>query len=316
MFSIHTFHKAGFEIIALTDTNSGTQVEIIPAHSALLHAFRIPYNGELLNIIDSYSSLHDYQTNLPEYFKSAKLSPFACRIPANKYQWKEKEYTITKSVSPGSAIHGLLYDVPFDVILQEVDKNSATLTMYHTYKGDDAGYPFQYRCEVQYSLQPGSQLNITTIITSLSTEDIPLMDGWHPYFSTGTPVDELELQFASTQIVEFNAQLVPTGKVLPYNTFEKLTILADQSLDNSFMVDFTRQAPLCLLRDPRKQVDITFYPGTCYPVLQIYIPPHRNSIAIESLTGAPNAFNNGMGLLTLPAGESMEFSTAVIATAW
>jgi len=311
MFSIHTFHQAGFEIIALTDTNSGTQVEIIPAHSALLHAFKIPYNGELLNIIDSYSNLHDYQTNLPEYFKSAKLSPFACRIPASKYQWQEKEYTLTKS-----AIHGLLYDVPFDVILQEVDKNSATLTLYHTYKGEDAGYPFPYRCEVQYSLQPGSQLNITTTISNLSLADIPLMDGWHPYFSTGTPVDELELQFASTQIVEFNAQLVPTGKVLPYNTFEKLTTLAGKSLDNSFMLDFTQQAPLCLLRDPQKQVDITFYPGTCYPILQIYIPPHRNSIAIEHLTGAPNAFNNGMGLLTLPAAETKEFSTAIIATAW
>jgi aldose 1-epimerase len=188
--------------------------------------------------------------------------------------------------------------------------------MYHTYRGDDAGYPFPYRCEVQYSLQPGSQLNITTTISNLSEQEIPLMDGWHPYFSTGTAIDEMELQFASTQIVEFNAQLVPTGNMLPYNTFEKLTSLADESLDNSFIVDFTRQAPLCLLRDPQKQVDIMFYPGTCYPILQIYIPPHRSSIAIESLTGAPNAFNNGIGLLTLPAGESREFSTAVIATAW
>lgn len=311
MFSIHTFQQGGFEIIALTDTNSGTQVEIVPAHSALLHAFKIPYNGDLLNIIDSYSNLHDYQTNLSEYFKSAKLSPFAGRIPANKYQWKDKEYTPEKS-----AIHGLLYDVSFDVILQEVDKNSATLTMYHTYKGDDAGYPFSYRCEVQYNLQPGSQLNITTTISNLSSEDIPLMDGWHPYFSTGTAVDELELQFASTQIVEFNAQLVPTGNLLPYHTFESLTALAGHSLDNSFLLDFTRQAPLCLLRDPQKQVDITFYPGTCYPILQIYIPPHRNSIAIEHLTGAPNAFNNGIGLLTLTAGETREFSATVIATAW
>jgi aldose 1-epimerase len=311
MFTIQTFNQDGFEIIALTDNDSGTQVEIIPAISGLLHAFKIPYNGDVLNIIDSYSSLQDYKTNAAEYFKSVKLSPFACRIPGSKYQWKDKEYTITKS-----AIHGLLYDVPFDVILQEVGKDSAILTMYHHYKGEDAGYPFPYSCEVQYTLLPGSQLTITTTINNLSKEEMPLMDGWHPYFTTGTSIDEMELQFASSQIVEFNAQLVPTGKVLPYNTFENLTALADHLLDNSFMVDFTKQAPLCLLRDPQKQVDISFYPGTCYPILQIYIPPHRNSIAIENLTGAPNAFNNGMGLLALPAGESKEFSTAVIATAW
>jgi aldose 1-epimerase len=244
MFSIHTFHQAGFEIIALTDDKNGTQVEIIPALGALLHAFKIPQDSGLLNIIDSYSSLQDYQINLPEYFKSAKLSPFACRIPAGKYHWKEKEYIISKSVSPGSAIHGLLYDVAFVVTGQHADKNGAVLTLSYEYAGKDAGYPFPYRCEVQYSLQPGSQLNITTIISNLSGKDIPLMDGWHPYFSTGTPVDELELQFASTQIVEFNAQLVPTGKVLPYNTFASLTSLSDKLLDNSFMLDFTQQAPL------------------------------------------------------------------------
>lgn len=316
MFSIHTFNQAGFQIIALTDEKTGTQAEIIPAHGALLHAFKIPHNSGLLNIIDSYSSLQDYQTNQPEYFKSAKLSPFACRIPMGKYSWKEQEYTISKTVSPGSAIHGLLYDAAFTVTGQHADKNGAVLTLSYEYKGQDAGYPFPYNCEVQYSLQPGSQLNINTIISNLSDKEIPLMDGWHPYFSTGTPVDELELQFASTQIVEFNAQLVPTGKVLPFNKFASLTSLSDQFLDNSFMLDFTQHAPLCLLRDPHKQVDITFYPGTCYPILQIYIPPLRNSIAIENLTGAPNAFNNGMGLITLPAGESREFSTAIIATAW
>jgi aldose 1-epimerase len=311
MFSIHTFNQAGFEIIALTDDNSGTQVEIVPAHSALLHAFKIPHNTGLLNVIDSYSSLHDYQTNRPEYFKSAKLSPFACRIPASKYTWKEQEYTLSKS-----AIHGLLYDVAFTVTGQHADKNGAVLTLSHEYKGQDVGYPFPYRCEVAYTLHPGSQLSINTTIINLSGKDIPLMDGWHPYFSTGTPVDELELQFASSQMVEFNAQLVPTGEVLPFNTFKTLTSLKDQALDNSFMLDFTQQAPLCLLRDPHKQVDITFYPGTCYPILQIYIPPQRSSIAIESLTGAPNAFNNGMGLITLPAGESREFSNTVIAASW
>ncbi|SFE13147.1 aldose 1-epimerase [Chitinophaga sp. CF118] len=316
MFSIDIFHQAGFEIIALTDNKSGTQVEIIPACGALLHAFRVPQDGGLLNIIDSYSSLQDYQNNLSEYFRSAKLSPFACRIPDGKYEWQQKEYTIEKSVSPGKVIHGLLYDVPFNVTAQVADKNSAVLTMYHEYNGDDAGYPFPYLCEVQYSLLRGSQLNITTIIRNLSGTAIPLMDGWHPYFSTGTPVDEMELQFASTQIVEFNAQLVPTGKLLPNNKFSKLTSLSDELLDNSFMLDFTKGAPLCLLRDPKKQVDITFYPGTCYPVLQIYIPPHRDSIAIENLTGAPNAFNNGIGLLTVPAGESREFSTTLIAAAW
>jgi aldose 1-epimerase len=312
MFSIASYHTAGFDILSLIDSNSGTQVEIIPAHSALLHAFRIPYGDGQLNVIDSYESLEDYRQNQPEYFKGAKLSPFACRIPGGKYRWSGQDYTISK----GRAIHGLLYDVPFEVVGQEANEKGALLTLRHTYTGSEKGYPFPYDCEVMYHLEPGQQLRITTFILNQGDVAMPVMDGWHPYFSTGTPVDELELQFASEQIVEFNAQLVPTGNVLPYDRFLESRTLGGIPLDNSFLLDFSTHNAMCRLRDPQKRVLISFYPESSYPVLQVYIPPHRNSIAIESLTGAPDAFNNGMGLVTVEPGEEKVFSTAITAVAY
>jgi aldose 1-epimerase len=311
MFSIHSFHQDGFDIIALTDNDSGAQVEIIPAHSAMLHAFNIPYEGQLLNIVDNYSSLQDYTANRAEYFKSAKLSPFACRIPGGVYEWQGKSYTMQKS-----AIHGLLYDVTFTVRTQQADEKGAVVILDYQYDGADAGYPFPYHCAVQYHLQPGLRLHITTTISNHAAEEIPLMDGWHPYFTTGTPVDDMELQFASGQIVEFNAQLIPTGNVLPDNRFTYSTPLTGIPLDNSFLLDFGQHVSSCTLRDPKKRITITFYPDTNYPVLQLYIPPHRNSIAIENLTGAPNAFNNGMGLVVLPVGESKVFSTMIAAAVY
>ena len=54
---------------------------------------------------------------------------------------------------------------------------------------------------------------------------------------------------------------------------------------------------------------LTIEPDKNYPILQIYIPPHRTSIAIENLSGAPDNFNNGMGLLLLQPGEEKTFST-------
>lgn len=310
MFSIQSHHASGFDIITLVDNNTGTQVEIIPAHGALLHAFRIPHGAEQLNVIDSYESLDDYHQNQPEYFKGAKLSPFACRIPGGTYTWAEKEYTISHP------IHGLLYDKPFEVVGKEANEKGALLTLRHTYTGNNAGYPFPYDCEVMYHLEPGQKLRITTFILNQGEVAMPVMDGWHPYFSTGTPVDEMELQFASEQIVEFNAQLVPTGNVLPYDRFLEARTLGGIPLDNSFLLDFSTHNAMCSLRDPQKRILINFYPDNTYSVLQIYIPPHRNSIAIESLTGAPNAFNNGMGLVTVEPGEEKVFSTAIIAVAY
>jgi len=46
-----------------------------------------------------------------------------------------------------------------------------------------------------------------------------------------------------------------------------------------------------------------------YPYLQIYTPPHRRSIAIENISGVPDAFNNGMGFITLEPDQSAIFKT-------
>lgn len=304
-FSIEHLEENGFSIIALKD-DAGAEVQVIPAYGALLHAFIVPLGEGKLNVIDSYKNLSDLNAGVTGSFKSVKLSPFACRIKDAQFSWQGKEYTVQKS-----PIHGLLYDQAFAITKEEVTDSYAEISLEHHYPGTDAGYPFPYSCEVQYRLLTDQTLQVTTAILNQHSAPIPMMDGWHPYYSTGTPVDQLELQFWSKEIVEFDEKLIPTGKVLPFSGFSAGKSLSGVNLDNSFLLDFNRRAPLCTLKDPVKGVQIEFYPEQSYPVLQVYTPPHRNSIAIENLTGAPNAFNNGMGLVTLEAGESMLFTTAV-----
>ena len=66
--------------------------------------------------------------------------------------------------------------------------------------------------------------------------------------------------------------------------------------------------PICILQNDAFRLTIT--PDKNYPILQIYIPPQRQSIAIENLSGAPDNFNNGMGLLLLAPGDVKTFSTS------
>lgn len=304
-FSITHKEENGFSIIALQD-DAGAEVQIIPGYGALLHAFSVPHGSGAINVIDSYGSANDLHAGVTNSFKSVKLSPFACRIKDAAYTWKGTEYTIRKS-----PIHGLLYDQAFTLIKEEAADSFAEISLEHHYAGDDPGYPFPYRCEVQYRLLADQQLQITTAVFNLHHAPIPLMDGWHPYFATGTPVDRLELQFSSTDIVEFDEKLIPTGKTLPFTAFREGKSMNGVALDNSYLLDFDALQPLCTLTDPEKRIRIGFYPEKTYPVLQVYTPPHRNSIAIENLTGAPNAFNNGIGLVTVEAGQSVIFRTSV-----
>lgn len=304
-FSIARLQQNGFYIIELK-SDAGTGVQIIPSYGALLHAFEVVHQGKKINLIDSYKNSDELKAGITGSFKSVKLSPFACRIKDAQYSWEKKDYTISKS-----PIHGLLYDQVFEVIAEEATTEYAGISLQHNYKGTDPGYPFAYTCDVQYRLLVDNALEVTTIITNHHTGSIPVMDGWHPYFSTGTPVDQLELQFYSKEIVEFDEKLIPTGKVLPYKAFLQAKSMEGIELDNSFLLDFDQPSPLCTLHDPVKNISIEFYPDKSYPILQIYTPPHRKSIAVENLTGAPNAFNNGIGLVTIPAGQNAHFTTTI-----
>jgi aldose 1-epimerase len=68
--------------------------------------------------------------------------------------------------------------------------------------------------------------------------------------------------------------------------------------------------PACTLTNEKQNIRLAIFANTNYPYLQVYTPPHRNSIAIENLSAAPDVFNNNMGLILLEAGESIGFSCA------
>ncbi|MCC6287072.1 MAG: aldose 1-epimerase [Chitinophagaceae bacterium] len=307
MFCLKEEYKNGFDIIALADSITDTTVEIIPACGAMLHAFTVKDGNAVLNIIDSYSNKAEYDAEAESGgYKGLKLSPFPCRIQNASYSFNNKKYSFSKKLTNGSAIHGLLYNKPFAVSAKHADEHEASITLLHKYSGDDAGYPFTYSCEIIYSLKKNRRLTVTTNLTNTHNTFLPIADGWHPYFTFHKKVDTLELQFNSTRMLEF-ANLIPTGKFIECNDFLKSSFIGHKEIDNSFVLDFSAPQPMCILRDAASGWQLEISPDKSYPYLQIYIPPHRNSIAIENLSAPPDSFNNTMGLITLSPGEGARF---------
>ncbi len=310
MFERSAITENGMDKIVLRDVSSNTFVEIVPSCGAILHSFTVIHNNAPLNVIEHYDSKDDFAVNVTSKgFKSCKLSPFACRIKNAAYHFGEKEYTIQKFLLNNSALHGLLYDADFDVLEQFADDLSAGVTLKYAYTGTDKGYPFFYDCLVAYHLKKDNQLTIVTEIINRDEGLIPIQDGWHPYFTLGGKIDELQLEFQSKEIVVFDEALLPTGELLPYQEFGSLKKIGDTQLDHCFTLNFAECQPLCVLRDANKNIQVEIRPDKHYPYLQIYTPPHRDSIAIENLSAAPDAFNNGMGLITLQPGENIIFTT-------
>lgn len=310
MFSVETKKENYFDIIVLQDIASGTSVEIIPACGGILHAFKVRYKEELLNVIDQYQSKKEFEEKAEANgFKSCKLSPFVCRLRDGKYRFGEKEYTIEKFYLGDHALHGLLYDAVFEVIRLDAGAEKASAELLFAYPGTDKGFPFKYDCRVLYELAKDNALTITTIIKNKESNAIPMMDGWHPYFGFGGAVDDLYLGFQSNETLEFDADLLPTKNRLPYSAFKTTRQIGNTALDNSFIVDFDAAGPALILKDAKKKLQLEIQPDKSYPILQLYIPDHRQSIAIENLSGAPDAFNNGIGLTIIPAGNETIFTT-------
>jgi aldose 1-epimerase len=310
LFSTATITDKYFDKVILKDEISNTTVEILPTCGAMLHAFTVFNNGELVNIIDGYNDEKDFETNLTSKgFKGSKLSPFVCRLNNGQYHFGKKEYTTSKFFLEKHAIHGLIYDAEFTIINKWAGEKSAGVTLSYQYMATDNGYPFTYTSAVTYELKKENALTITTTITNNDKDIIPMQDGWHPYFTFGGSINDLQFEFQSKEIVEFDSELIPTGKLIRYEEFGSLKKIGTTQFDNCFTVNFAECQPMCVLRDATKKLQIEIYPHKTYPYLQIYTPPHRNSIAIENLSGAPDAFNNSMGITILAPSETVNFTT-------
>lgn len=308
-FKINRSEANGLELITIADARTGTSVSIAPQYGAMLHGFCVVTdNGETLNVVDGYSSKADVLNTLDRSYKSSKLSPFVCRIAEGKYSFEGTDFEFANKFPDGSAIHGLLFNKNFKITDEFMDDHSGSVSLRYHYKKDDPAYPFDYVCEVRYTLHPDSTLQIETTVLNLDDKSLPIADGWHPYFTLGNKVDDYILQFNSASMLEFNDKLIPTGKTVEEASYRVPHRIGERSLDNCFIVEHKDNVACCILHNPNNKLTLSFNTSANYRYLQIFTPDHRNSIAIENLSAAPDAFNNGMGLTKLPPRRSETFN--------
>jgi aldose 1-epimerase len=303
---VHRIENA-VPLTVLLDQQTGTEVAFIPSIGAQLHSFVLQTSGGAFNIIDHYESLQELHKNNTRSHKSSKLSPFVCRIKDGKYRYDGRDFEFMDKFQDGSAIHGLLFDKPFYITEEIATETFAAVTTQYHYKQDDSAYPFDYTCVVKYRLEQDGFLSVETALLNTGTQRLPIADGWHPYFALGGKTDEWELYFAAGKMLEFDGKLIPTGNFLPNRHFTKPEQIGDTFLDNCFLLYDFDGRPSCTLSNHANGLQLLLFPDKHYPYLQVYTPTHRNSIAIENLSAAPDCFNNGIGLILLEPGHSETF---------
>src|SRR3954470_19950289 len=308
-FEVSVAGNAGEERIMLKEFFTGTQAEIY-AFGALLNSFCLQRDDKKVNAVYAYKSVDDAKKNLKPMFQGAKLSPFVCRMRDGKYTFKNEKHHIEKYYLKQDAIHGLIYDKYYKIKGKGASETYAFVTLAYEYRLEDKGFPFVYNTEITYRLESNNYLSVTTVIINESSHDMPLSDGWHPYFHLGDTINTLSLQFRSTHKVVFDDRLLPTGSYEPYTRFNELQPLGNTQFDNCFVLSDDFSQPACILHDEKANLELSIMPEVNYPYLQIYTPDNRRGIAIENLSSPPDAFNNAVDLIILKPGESASFTTA------
>lgn len=286
--------------------------EIKPWRGAMLNSLRLkPQDFEdepSVEVLAGYSSISDFET-LPGS-RNIKLSPFPNRIDRGRYEFAGQTYQFDcNKKNEDNAIHGFLTKAAFTLVdaLVNEEEDSIVLQYKYKYTGENEAYPFPYQVEIVHCFTQ-SFYSCRTNITNIGEQTMPLGDGWHPYFKLGTTtIDELLLQIPSNTALETDERMIPTLKTFAFNKFQTPEAIGNTQFDTGFVLRPDLKVSKVYLINKTSKLQLVYGQDNendrGYKYLQIYTPPDRQSIALEPMSCAANAFNNKMGLIELEPTE-------------
>jgi aldose 1-epimerase len=314
MFTIREEKLGPLSLIKLVNESTGEFISLIPERGACLNELVLFKDKKQHSILNGCLTYEDLLSEANK-FKSSNLFPFPNRINHGHYVFKGKHYQLEKNFpKEDNAIHGLILSSSFKIKGMTENLEEANLFLEYKLNNIHNGYPFKCILEVGYTLS-ASGMKCTTKVTNDSEMEIPLGQGWHPYFKTGNSIGNLFLKLPSDEILEVDDRLIPSGNVKKSDEFLQLTKINNHHFDTCYKINKTANGiSETELYDKANNLRIIFWQESGpykYNFLQVYIPPDRISIALEPTTCAPDAFNNHMGLIILQPTESKEFTYGV-----
>ena len=241
----------------------------------------------------------------------AVLIPWPNRVAGGRYRFDDTEYQLDLSEpEKGNAIHGLLRWRPW-----RPTERSATHVHMATRMHPVPGYPFALDVQVAYELRDEG-LVVRTTATNVGDTACPYGCGHHPYLASGPfLVDDCTVRVdAATRILTDAERRTPLGSEAVDGTpfdFRGGSRVGHLRVDDAF-TDLARDEDgrAHVLLAPPDGATVDLWADEAYDFLQLYtgdtLAPdrRRRAMAAEPMTCAPDAFNNGDGLVRLRPGES------------
>jgi aldose 1-epimerase len=301
-----------FTEYVLTNPESGDALYIIPEYGGIIRKMTLQKEGHLHTIIDCGDTIEKLLVDKLAY-PSTHLFPWANRVRDGKYEFQGTHYLLPINEIPlNNAIHGLVAFGKFEVAAQETNEDSASLTLKYVYGGEEKGYPFPFELTIKHTFSSDEGLMMTYSIKNTGKKDMPIVLGWHPYFKIDDKkANDWQISIPAKHKYLSDEQMIPKGQEMV--NFKSLTTIGDSVLDSVFRIESSVRS-ITKLVSPVRNLTLNVWQDAqkgqfLYTV--VYIPPARDRIAIEPMTGNTDAFNSGDGLLVLESESSLTLNCGV-----
>jgi aldose 1-epimerase len=295
---------------------SGTQTSIVHA-------------GQALTVVEVGGGIRQYQAGdrpvldgYPEEEISSGgrgqlLLPWPNRLAGGRYTWAGRTYQVPlNEPEEGNAIHGLVRWANWSVTASGEGEAVARHRLY-----PQPGWGWILDLEVRYGLGENG-LEVATSARNVSADSAgacPIAFGWHPYIDAfGMLADDTVLTIPASLAYQSDDRGVPTLRVEVDGTdsdFRGRRKIGSSVLDTAF-TGFERDAAGRATVQVRPAGDlpggVDLWMGPEYTHLMVFTGDtlsdparRRRGLALEPMTAAPDAFNNGDGLRTLEPGETL-----------
>jgi aldose 1-epimerase len=299
-------------MVRLVNFKTGEYVTILPLLGGRVHEIVLRAGKKRFSVLESPQTASEIVEN--KHWAGVKLIPFAGRIAGAQYEFGGKRYKLRVNSKGNFAIHGFVADKNFQIRKTTAGSDRASVVLDYAHDGGTKGYPFKFMVRLTYALSK-SVLTCTTEIHNTDSRSIPIGDGWHPYFRTSGSIGKLLLSLPSHSVVEVTPPFkVPTGNVVDGSRRTTVFALNRKEMDSVFDFGEKQRRVTTKLIDPKLGIEVQLWQESGrrrYRYLVVYRPPTGSSVAIEPWTCAPNAFNNGMGLIVLKPGATFRASYGV-----
>lgn len=300
MFKLEVSSFGNFKKYEFSHSDSQTQFSLIPEYGAII--FQVKMKGQ--ELLDSFENPEELSTNI--WYKNALLLPFPNRLKHGKYSWNGKDYQfpVNNPDPPINALHGFGSDYPTSVEKTELGKDSASIVCKMNYEGEFDYYPFPFVAFIEYKINTSGDFKVSIKMENTSNEKLPFGTGWHPYFKLSGSLEDWHLSMPIGKKVKVDDKMIPTG------LSEEMKVdnyLKDKELDTAYVFRLRGYVVETILKNNDSKLSFWQQHGpSLFHYVQAFIPPKRNSIAIEPMTCNIDAFNNKQGLISLDPGEIWE----------